>query len=341
VRCLSYARIRWGIAVLSDEDIAEARIAFFSDLLDRPDVTWFVDANVIIGGGAAKALTDRNRVVTTPEIVEEVRKRPECVPANRFIDGLVLNRSVVAKDAFAEWPGSIDLILGCATVLCPAIRYSQQQLIEDEGMGEEESEDRAIDRAAKDGDFFTSSMFDDMVKAGLLPEGQGAIDRSSRRSFFRYPRKRRERAAAYRYSDESLLATAVANSLLKGDATCVLSDDADCVAIMKQMIDNLLWSMTFVVCKFRGEKLEFPAYLRRWEQVCDEYESYQKRVCGRRGLQSLDALEGGAPYSFEFEPNELVVCRLRDGRSAHYIFTDGMAEYIRRIKDVRTRLEQT
>ena len=161
------------------------------------------------------------------------------------------------------------MLLECAKRLAPGVQMGKQQYMREMGMTEDEAEVRAIEGLANAGHIFKCDMMDKGVERGLFGREQAAIDKGTRRSWYRYPTKRRKQSGeGYRFSDETLMATALANALLRRQNTCVLSNDTDCVTIMKQLTDNLLWVMTTAEFKAKGMNPGIDKFIDRWKGWC-------------------------------------------------------------------------
>ena len=291
---------------MANQEQVEISQEAITALANNGGVRWFVDANVVISGDAKALLGDREDVLATSEVVAEVRKRPECKAGNEFIDRVVCNGNVIAIESFQSTPASFEFILSCAQSLAPAIRVRKQELMDRDGLLEDDAEVHAIEMIANEGWFFECEMKNDAVKRGLMTEEEAQIDKSSRRSWFKYPKKRRDRQIQeYMFSDESMLAIAIANSILKNQKTCVLSNDTDCVAIMKQFADNLIWAASAMECELSFGRIELAQVASLWERRCEDLNKYRQSQTAKRMMSIIEAGEYDPARAYEPIENEV------------------------------------
>ena len=185
-------------------------------LVKNDSVRWFVDANVLIRGLVSELFDGPSRVFVLDKVRHEVRKRPEAIRGNRFVDAVEKIGNVVTEDwSSPDISGSVQFLNKCANELAPAIRADTQWFIDHEGLDFAAAESRAIERAAVQGTFFECDLKKGAAEAGLISEDDAKIDKRTRKPWFEYPRKRREKIAAgeYQFTDEFLVATAIAHSI--------------------------------------------------------------------------------------------------------------------------------
>ena len=191
-------------------------------------VDWILDANTIIGRTAEKFLTSDQIAFTTPEVVSEVRKRPECHGANTFVDTIEDAGRVKDGEKFGK---PFKFIEACAL----ADSFVLQNI---KNFNPNMPEEKAVQLAAQEGNFLESDFqfLKSFVETGLLSESDLKIDSSVRRAWFRHPAKRRKKEATghYLFSDEKLAAIAVANAILNARPTVIVSNDFDMAAIIKK-----------------------------------------------------------------------------------------------------------
>lgn len=296
----------------------------------RDDVDWFVDANVIISGDARRLFNDYSRLVVTNEVAEEVRKRPESVAANEFLDRLVKQGSIWSNELLDDGGESFGLILDCAKSLAPAIRVRKQQLVEDEGLTAEQAEVRAIEMVANEGWFFECELKQDAVKQGLMTKEEAKLDKASRRAWFKYPNKRRQRDPSdYKFSDEIMIGTSVANALLNGRKTCVLSNDTDCAAIMKQFADNILWVASAMDCELSLGRVDLEPVVQLWENRCQDLNRYRQHCEATRMMKMIELGEPDVAKAYEPIKNEVIICRTNDSHVSNFAFNDPFEEFVR------------
>jgi len=230
-------------------------------------VDWILDANTIIGLTAEKFLTSDQRAFTTPEVVSEVRKRPECQAANAFVDTIKDAGRVKDGEKFGE---PFKLIEACAL----ADSFVLQNI---KNFDPKIPEEKAVELAAREGDFLESDFqfLKYFVEIGLVSESDLEIDSSVRRAWFRHPAKRRKKEAIGRYlfSDEKLVAIAVANAILNARPTVIISNDFDMAAIMKNINDNLIFAHALKLNQGLGAG---EAIVSVADTMCRNFDGYQK-----------------------------------------------------------------
>ena len=292
---------------------------------------------MVIAGSAAQLLVGSTRVLTTPDIVSEVRKRPESKAANRYIDVLESNGKVVTRSDFSDFPSGLDLLVSCAGRLAPVIQLGKQGYMLEKGLLGDDAEVRAVETAANEGTFLArpklhdalNHSFSTLTGADIDLAGAG-FDKGLRRSWHRYPTKRRkQRGGEYRFSAETLLATALAHAVLKGQQTCVLSDDTDCATIMKQLTDNLLWVITAAEFKLQNRALVQDAFVSRWGDWCRYVDRHRQEVGIQTALQAWEADDAQSSETDTFAPNTVLVCCHTNSIVSSYSFPDNVAEFIR------------
>lgn len=318
--------------MFTNEETAEDAKYLISYLAADPEVAWFVDANVVISGEATKVLGEHRRLLSTPDVATEVRKRPESKTANQLITRIEQNGGLVTREMFADSTAGFDMLVECAKRLTPGVQIGKRYFMREMGMTEEAAEVRAIEGLANAGQIFKCDMMDDGVERGLFSREQATIDKGTRRSWYRYPAKRRRQAGGeYRFSDETLLAVALSNTILHRQKTCVLSNDTDCMAIMKQLTDNLLWVVTSAEFKAKGVDPNIDEFNDRWRGWCQHVDESRRRTVAKRNLDLMDA-EDGPPVPFRFTPDEMMVCRLTDLVASDFSYPPGVSEFVRTIR---------
>jgi hypothetical protein len=270
-------------------------------------VDWILDANTIIGRSAEKFLTSDQCAFTTPEVVSEVRKRPECRGANSFIDKIKDAGRVKAGEEFGE---PFKLIEACALADSFVLQNIKNA---DPNMPEE----KAVELAAREGDFLESDLqfLKSFVEIGLLSESDLKIDSSVRRAWFRHPAKRRNKEAIGRYlfSDEKLAAIAVANAVVNARPTVIVSNDFDLAAIMKNVNDNLVFAHALKLNQRldTGEPIIGVA-----DAMCRTFDDYQKTQARLK--------ESVVPSAFE-----LTIYRPgAENEAASYFYPYALAEFV-------------
>lgn len=315
--------------MFTKEQLAEAAKSVIAELASDPEVTWFVDANVVISGDAARLLNGHRRVMSTPDVAAEVRKRPESRTANQLITRIEQDGGLVARERFFDSAAGFDLLVGCAKRLAPGVKLGKYHFVREMGVTAEAAEARAIEVIGNAGAIFKCHMTGGGADRGRFIGGMAPIDKGSRRSWFRYPNKRRRRSGQeYRFSDETLVATALSNAILLRQKTCLLSNDTDCAAILKQLTDNLLWAVTTAEFRDKGVSPDPDEFIDRWNGWCRHVDDYRLGLIDERILDPTDEASG-APVLYRFVQDELVVCRVTDSVIAGFAYPSGVAEFVR------------
>lgn len=298
----------------------------------RDDIDWFVDANVMISGEAETLLASTSNVYSCDEVVSEVRKRPSCVRANQFADSV----ETVSVGGFNS-KANFEFVRKCATDLAPAIRVRKGQLIDNEGMSPERAEIRAIEMIASEGDFFECDLKKSAVENGVIDEEQAHIDAGTRRSWYRYPNKRRKSGdGGYIHSDETLVAVATCNALMKGRKTYLCSNDTDCAAIMKQLSDNVLWAASLLDCEISHDLVELEKAVALWESRCQTLNKHRQ---GRHASEYIRMMEGDEDLKGSVIPvaNEIIVLRPQSMHLSHFSFNQPFVDFVNEYDYLRRR----
>ena len=330
---------------MSTKEIFDFSKQGIAGLIANGEVMWFVDANVIISREAEKLFSNLSRVSVTEDVLHEVRKRPECKDANKFVDDVEEFGEIVSEISFPEIEESVKFLIDCSMSLAPGIRVKKQQLIETSDMSSDEAEIKAIEIVADEGWFFECGMIDEAVKKGLLSEEDAAIDKATRRSWYKYPRKRREKQKEgdYRFSDERLLAFAVACAILNKAKICVLSNDTDCAAIMKQMSDNIIWTASAMDCEITKGRAILSEVRELWENRCQNLNRYRERDKALQFKNAFDSIENG-----DFDPSQLyepvecgiLICRT-NGHVSRFAYPEEIVNFVRNIGSLNRRCSLT
>lgn len=313
--------------MFTNEQLAEGAKDVIAEMTADPEVAWFVDANVVLSGDATKVLGAHRRMLSTPDVAAEVRKRPESKAANQLVTRIEQGGGLVTRETFSDSAAGFDMLVGCAKMLSPGVLVGKSYYIREMGMAVDAAEVRAIEGLGNAGEIFKSELMGNGIERGRL-----TLDKGTRRSWYRYPTKRRKQpGATYRFSDETLMATAVANALLRRQKTCVLSNDTDCAAIMKQLTDNLLWVVVAAEFNSRGVNPEIDVFIDRWKEWCRHVDEYREGVIDKRNSDFV-ADESESPVLYRFAPDEVVVCRLTDLVISGFAYPIGVSDFVRTVR---------
>ncbi len=218
------------------------------DFCERPSIDIFMDSNVILSG-RERAYWEglESKILITPEVITEIRKRKNLSSANEFVDRSIANGRILRRDS-CPFPYALDILTICAKRLAPCVRkkfctqgelpaaLEDRQRLMDVALRRATSQDKTI--------LGQSPLFTSLLRFLEVPDNIVAHCKSNspEKSFFKYPQKRLKKkfSGDYIYADEKLAATAVANAILFDRSSIVVSCDVDYGAIMKQITDNIL-----------------------------------------------------------------------------------------------------
>ena len=300
------------------------------ELRSEKGLDWFLDSNVILGGKASSIFGSDTRFSLIPQVVSEIRKRPESRNANSYIDAIIKCRDIVDRSLF-ERSGvgeHFDFLNDCARTLSPIARLFLQRA--DGG-----DENRAIQLAANEGSFFEpSKFFVKMVSLDLLSKEDLEMNKTIQRSWYRYPAKRAAKLeiGEYLWTDETLVATAIGSSILLDHPTVIVSDDSDIAAIMKHVTDSILWTACVIdsIVSY-GEPIQ--REIAKWYGIrCRKFDEYRHSACLAR-LQRIKK----APHSTDPnlpEAGEVIVCRPSSGEFGHFPFSPEVRNFICDISEI-------
>jgi len=312
----------------------EESIGFGSEIIKglagNRNVKWFVDANVLIKGLVTELFDDASNVFITDTICAEVRKRPEAKRGNRFVDILQQIGHVVEENWYdKEITQSVEFLIECAKQLTPAIRVNTQWFVDKEGLTLEQAESRAIEKLAVDGCFFECDLKNRALEAGWISEDDAKIDKRTRKAWFEYPKKRRMklRDGEYWFTDEILVSTAIAHSILRKEKVCILSNDKDLAAIMKQTADNWIWSASAIDCELIFGGVNWDDVSALSEQRCSDLDKYRQLHHVNTAKRGIKNRELNPSDLYEPIPNEVILCRPDDGQIGRFAFNDQMVDF--------------
>jgi len=322
------------------KELVELGQQIIGHLMKDPSIDWFVDANVLQSGFVERQFETLAKVVTTEEIVRELKKRPEEAKSGlRVVSRLGDSNRIASETWFADAPESFNLLMDAATQLAPSIRVRTMQIMETESVSQAIAEEKAIQQLAHEGDFFASKIMSFIEELQFADDHVKSRFKSMRRSWFRHPAKRREkiREDDFLQSDERLAGFAAANLFLKKNRTCILSNDIDYAAILKQFTDNLLWVASIIDCDITHGKAILDTVVQLWENRCKDLDNH-RTICGLQLAMKVDENENVNEYDlFGPEVNELLVCNPSHGEISRFAFSDKLVEFIDDFKIISSR----
>lgn len=304
-------------------------------LSNESHISWLVDTNVILYGDAERLLGKNLRIRTTPGVVSEVRKRDDNKRANEFVDVLIRNDAILTSESFGQAPQeSFEFLLGCSMHLSPAVRVIEKKTERDGQQATTESSARAVERAALDGRLFTCELDKRLAQDGVFTEEELRLDKAKRKPWYRYPTKRRQREqeGTCIYTDETLVATAIAHALLLEKPTCLLSNDGDLQTIMKQCTDNILWAVSMMDCEISHGTAVLGQVSELWSDRCADLDRF-------RSARNVERMQKAATYNNYSElplaelygpaTDELVLCSLVNRFISGFAYSSKMIEFVR------------
>ncbi len=322
------------------QELIELGQQIIGHLMKDPSIDWFVDANVLQSGFVEREFETLANVITTKEIVRELNKRPEEAKSGlRVVSQLGASNRIASETWFADEPESFNLLMDAATQLAPSIRVRTLHIMETESLSQAIAEEKAIQQLANEGDFFASKIME------LIEELQFADDhvkrkfKFTRRRWFRHPAKRREkmREDDFLQSDERLAGFAAANLFLHKKRTCILSNDLDYAAILKQFTDNLLWVASKIDCDITYGKPTLDAVVQLWENRCKDLENHRTNCAIQLAMKVDESKKVDDFDLFGPDVNEMLVCCPSDGQISRYPFSDKLVAFIDDFKIISSR----
>lgn len=239
----------------------------------------WVDSNVV--GFASKA--DKNRLIkftnlrTVPQVIEEVSRKPK---AREFLREFREKATVVGPSYFS-CPRSTAVLknaVGCCKQYSPMARVAAQKNFESSGSSSPVVNNSLLS-ATKESDIFDYAHAQNLAFSAMAAASGGAISAPApnavkrlEKSWLKYHRDRQRgiRENTYLWTDELLVANAIADACVNNRVTIILTTDWDANSIMKQYIDNVLSSIVDLETQnpemwwttFSKKSKSFDAFLR-------------------------------------------------------------------------------
>lgn len=309
-------------------------------LMKDSNINWFVDANVLQSGFVEREFETLANVFTTAEIVRELNKRPEEAKSGlRVVSQLSASNRIVSESWFLDASESFKLLMDSATQLAPSIRVRTVQIMDSESVPQSVAEEKAINQLAHEGDFFASKVMDFVEAIGGADEHIKRLAKSTRRSWFKHPAKRRVKICEddFLQSDERLAGFAAADMFIRKRRTGILSNDTDFAAILKQFTDNLLWVASIIDCDITYGKATLDAVVPLWEYRCKDLENY-RMICSRQLEMSVCLKDDIDDHSI-YGPvvNELIICSPLNGQISRFAFSDKIVAFVNDFKTISAR----
>jgi hypothetical protein len=294
-------------------------------------IDWFVDANVLQSGFVESQFKSLANVASTEEVVRELRKRPETAKSGlRVVAQLIETNRIASHAWFAQAPRSFSLLMDAATQLAPSIRVRTVHIMQSESIPQMAAEEKAISQLAHEGDFFAGKIRDLVDAMGVADEYIKQREKSTRRSWFKHPANRRVkiREGDFLQSDERLAGFAASNLLLRKRRTCILSNDTDFAAILKQFTDNLLWVASIIDCDISYGSATLDAVVQLWENRCKELE-YHRTIFGIQQATKIDENENVDDFdALGPAKGELLVCSPLKGQISRFVFSEPLIAFV-------------
>ena len=308
-------------------------------LAKNQDVRWFVDANVLIRGTVTELFESAENVFVLAKVRKEVEKHEKALRGKRFIHEVEKLGNIVDENWHEDnFGGTAKFIFDCAREYTPAVRANKQWFI-DEGMDPEQAEIRAIEKVAVEGNFFECDFKNEAAEAGLISDKEAQINPRTRSSWFDYARKRRHRFASgeYGFTDEDLVATAIATSVLANKKVGILTADKDHSAIFKQATDNWIWSASAMDCELSKREVNFDEVVFLWEQRCKDLDKFRQSCKAQRMMRVIEEVAIEPAVLLLPIENEVILCRSDDSHVENFVFSAAMVEYAKNIEHLRFR----
>jgi len=201
--------------------------------------TW-VDANVLMYSSHKSELLQFPTLKTVPQVVTEVEKRK---PQQRYFFDQNRSRFDISTPTDS---GTYPHVWSCSSDYSPIV---QQAIAENIAQNETESAVRnnKLHDATNESEIFdfgrelTCSEF---LDTGFVIPEYVANQKGIEKSWFKYHNNRERRLSkdTYLWTDERVLAGAVSDAFDNQRISMILTTDNDMFSIMKQLMDNLIWS---------------------------------------------------------------------------------------------------
>lgn len=322
------------------QELIELGQQIIGHLMKAPNIDWFVDANVLQSGFVEREFGTLANVITTEEIVRELNKRPEEAKSGlRVVSQLGASNRIASQTWFADEPESFNLLMDAATQLAPSIRVRTLHIMETESVSQAIAEEKAIQQLANEGDFFAGKIMSFIEEFQFADDQVKSRFKSTRRSWFRHPAKRREKICEddFLQSDERLAGFAAANLFLRKRRTCILSNDIDYAAILKQFTDNLLWVASIIDCDITYGRAILDTVIQHWENRCKDLD-HHRTIRSMQLVMQVCESEGANDYGVHVPTrNELLVCSPLNGQISRFAFSDKLVEFVDDYKIISSR----
>ena len=239
----------------------------------------WVDSNVL--GFASKA--DKNRLIkftnlkTIPQVIEEVSRKSK---AKEFLRKFRKKATVVGPSCFYGPRSSVVFknAVKCCKLYSPMARVAAQRNFESSGSSSPVV-NNSLRNATDESDIFENANAQNLAFSAMAAASGGAVPAPAanavkrlEKSWLKYHRDRQRglRENTYLWTDELLVANAIADACLNNRVAIILTTDWDANSIMKQYIDNVLASIVDLETQspdmwwadFKKKSKGFDAFLR-------------------------------------------------------------------------------
>ena len=287
-------------------------------LAQNPKTSVWVDSNVLMY--SPKADKDRllsfSELRTTPEVVHEVSKRPP--KTSGFLAPFLEQSVVVGADSFqAVGDGEIFAKASvCCKLYSPMTRVAIQQNLEANGSNSPIQRNVLRD-ATDESTIFNQASVNQEISEAISEATDGVLSPMSgvkklKKSWLEYHNKREKgiRENTYIWTDEILVASAIADAFANNCVAILLTNDWDPNVVMKQFIDNVIAAIV------DRQTQEPEQWWDLYEKRCGDYDSFlasrrqalTDAICAEdlfAGVQGGDILiwqypkNGFWPFSFD------------------------------------------
>lgn len=322
------------------EELIELGQQIIEHLTKDLSIDWFVDANVLQSGWVERKFRTLANVLSTEEIVRELKKRPEEAKSGlRMVSQLADSNQIASAAWFDKSPESFNLLMDVATQLAPSIRVRTMQIMESESVPQMIAEEKAINQLSNEGDFFACKIASFVEELQFADEHVKRLAKNTRRSWFKHPAKRRVKISEddFLQSDERLAGFATSNLFLCKRRTCILSNDTDFAAILKQFTDNLLWVASIIDCNITYGKATLDNVVQLWEYRSKDLDNH-RMICGMQLAIKVEEKEDVHDFDLHGPAkNELLLCSPLSGQMSRFAFSDKIVKFVDDFKLISLR----
>lgn len=277
------------IAEIQSEVREKTRLSLFA-LADDPRVGVWVDSNVMMYAQTndKRRLLEFSQLRTVPEVGLEVGKRARKT-SYLWDSFLAVGGVQVGLNSFKDLnlDKHLQLIFHHAACYSPLTQVAIAENLRRNGSSSP-IENGALLAQTNHSSFLESadSMLPISSLLGLTESHKDDCDKL-RRAWFKYHREREQRlnAKTYRWTDETLVASAITDSVAHKCVSMILTTDWDAFVIIKQFADNVVYHAVSLECSStnRGE-----VFQGLFNERCHYIDSYNSQKKFRQAAAILD-----------------------------------------------------